>query len=111
MASMLRVNGPPAGAGSSTTSRDCSPSWVVKIVPLSRNRASRMENSSTTAACHIPAPSQCSSRSPTTMPMVQPRPTSITRRSRGSREKPREMREDVAAKSGPLWPSTYSANA
>ena len=45
------------------------------------------------------------------MPMVQPRPTSITRRSRGSREKPREMREDVAAKSGPLWPSTYSANA
>ncbi len=35
----------------------------------------------------------------------------MTRRSRGSREKPRAMSEDVAAKSGPEWPRTYSANA
>ena len=45
------------------------------------------------------------------MPMVQPRPTSTTRRSRGSREKPRAISEDVAANSGPEWPSTYSAKA
>ncbi len=110
-ASMLRVNGPPAGAGRSTTSSDCRPSWVVKMVPLSRNRASRIEKNSTTAACQMPAPSQCSSRSPTTIPMVQPSPTSTTRRSLGSLEKPRAIREEVAANSGPVWPRMYSAKA
>ena len=110
-ASMLRVNGPPAGAGRRTTSTDCRPIWVVKIVPLSKNLASRMESRRTTAACQIPEPSQCSSTSPTTIPIVQPKPTSMTRRSLGSREKPRAMRDDVAANNGPEWPRTYSANA
>ncbi len=45
------------------------------------------------------------------MPMVQPRPTSTTLRSRGSREKPRAIRDDVAANSGPEWPRMYSAKA
>jgi hypothetical protein len=100
-ASRLRVNGPPAGAGSSTTSTDCKASWVVKMTPLSRKRASSTEMNMTMAACQIPAPSTCTSMSPTAMPSVQPIATSSTLRTRGPLAKPRAISAEVAAKIGP----------
>ena len=84
---------------------------MAKIAPLSKNLASMIEAKSTTAACQIPAPAQVRISSPIKMPRVQPIATSNTRRNLGSRENPRAMSEEVAAKIGPLCPSTNSAKA
>jgi hypothetical protein len=85
------------------------PIWVEKMDPLSRKRASRMEINRTAAACQIPEPRKCRSRSPTAMPSVQPMATSMTLRKRGPVAKPSATSDAVAANSGPSWPRSCSA--
>ena len=111
MASMLRVNGPPAGAGSSTTSSDCRPSWVVKMLPLSRNRASRMENEEHDGGLPDSAAQPVQQQVTDHDADGAAQPHLHHPAQPGLREKPRAIREEVAANSGPECPRTYSAKA
>ena len=103
--STLRVNGPPAGSGSSTTNADCTAAATANVGLDETARATSSVTNTTIASCQTPLPMTSTSTSARTIPMTIPRAKSKTRLGRASRAIPRVVIVAVTATIGISWPN------